>query len=65
MATEGSAPRTKNIFKKGKRSKELEGGGSGSGFDAEKLRAYELRKLKYYFAVLEFSSVAAAEAVYK
>ena len=45
----------------------MEGGrrGGGDSFDPEKLRAYELRKLKYYFAVLEFSSAAAAETVYR
>lgn len=44
------------------------GGGRGNdskGFDPETLRVYELRKLKYYFAVLECSSVAAAEAIYR
>ncbi|CAN0362296.1 unnamed protein product [Discosporangium mesarthrocarpum] len=38
--------------------------GDGS-FDPESLRGYELRKLKYYFGVLECSSVAVAEAVYR
>lgn len=35
------------------------------GFDPEKLRVYELRKLKYFFAVVECSSVAAAEVIYR
>mmetsp|Transcript_27465 Transcript_27465/g.40575 ORF Transcript_27465/g.40575 Transcript_27465/m.40575 type:complete len:828 (-) Transcript_27465:75-2558(-) len=34
-------------------------------FDSEKLRAYEVSKLKYYFAVAEFTSTAAANQVYK
>ena len=34
-------------------------------FDAEKLRAYEASKMKYYFAVIEFTSSEAADAVYK
>lgn len=35
-----------------------------SDINDEALRIYELRKLKYYFAVAEMSSVAGAEAVY-
>lgn len=38
---------------------------AADGFDPEKLRVYELRKLKYYFAVLECSSPAAAETIYR
>jgi len=38
---------------------------AGDDFDAEKLRAYEASKLKYYFAVVEFTSSDAADAVYK
>ena len=34
------------------------------GFDAEKLRAYELKKLRRYFAVATFDAAATAEAVY-
>jgi len=33
--------------------------------DPEKLRAYEVSKLKYYFAVAEFSTSEAADAAYK
>lgn len=36
-----------------------------SDFDAEKLRAYEAAKLKYYFAVVEFVSSEAADVAYK
>ena len=36
-----------------------------SDFDAEKLRAYEAAKLKYYFAVVEFTSYEAADVAYK
>ena len=36
-----------------------------SDFDAEKLRAYEAAKLKYYFAVIEFTSSDAADIAYK
>ncbi|CAM9123180.1 unnamed protein product [Scytosiphon promiscuus] len=41
------------------------GTNNSKGFDPETLRVYELRKLKYYFAVLECSSIAAAEAIYR
>ncbi|ETV98967.1 hypothetical protein, variant [Aphanomyces invadans] len=34
------------------------------GFDKEKLRQHELEKLKYYYAVATFNSVAAASAVF-
>lgn len=34
-------------------------------FDAEKLRAYEMSKMKYFFAVVEFTSSGAADAAYK
>ncbi|GBG28345.1 Pre-rRNA-processing protein esf1 [Hondaea fermentalgiana] len=37
----------------------------GADFDMEKLRKYELDKLKYYFAIVEFNSVEAADHVYK
>jgi hypothetical protein len=36
-----------------------------SGFDREKLRAYEAAKLRYYFAVAEFTSPAHADAAYR
>ncbi len=36
-----------------------------SDFDAEKLRAYEAAKMKYYFAVVEFNSFEAADVAYK
>ena len=34
-------------------------------FDPEALRKYQLERLKYYFAVVEFDSVAAADRVYE
>lgn len=40
-------------------------GPGDSDFDAEKLRAYEASKMKYYFAVIEFTTSEAADAVYK
>ena len=40
-------------------------GDINSGFDPEKLRAYEAAKLKYYFAIVEFTSPEVADAVYK
>jgi hypothetical protein len=36
-----------------------------SAFDPEKLRAYEASKLKYYFAVVEFSTAQYADMAYK
>lgn len=36
-----------------------------SGFDQEKLREYEASKLKYYFAIVEFSSPEFADIAYK
>ena len=36
-----------------------------SDYNAEKVRAYEASKLKYYFAVVEFTSSKAADAAYK
>lgn len=36
-----------------------------SDFDPEKLRAYEASKLKYYFAVAEFTSAEHADVAYK
>ncbi len=36
-----------------------------SDFDPEKLRAYEIAKLKYYFAVVEFASPEHANIAYK
>ena len=36
-----------------------------SDFDPEKLRAYEASKLKYYFAIVEFSSPQNADKAYK
>lgn len=36
-----------------------------SDFDAEKLRAYEASKLKYYFAVVEFASSEYADVAYR
>ena len=38
--------------------------GDGSGFDQEKLRQYEVDKLKYYFAVVVCDSVATASHLY-
>ena len=39
--------------------------GLDNDFDTEKLRAYEASKLKYYFAVLEFTSYDATDVAYK
>ena len=36
-----------------------------SDFDAEKLRAYEASKLKYYFAIIEFSKPEDADVAYR
>lgn len=36
----------------------------GDEFDSAKLRQYQLERLRYYFAILEFSSLSAAKAVY-
>jgi len=36
-----------------------------SDFDPERLRAYEASRLKYYFAVAEFSASSAADAAYR
>jgi len=40
-------------------------GTNNDDFDAEKLRAYETSKMKYFFAVVEFTSPGAADAAYK
>lgn len=53
------------LEQKGEETKGSGAGQNSQGFDPEKLRVYELRKLKYYFAVLECSSTAAAEAIYR
>lgn len=37
----------------------------GTEFDPEKLRAYEASRLRYYFAVVEFSSSEAADVAYR
>jgi len=47
------------------RGKPEEGLREESAFDAEKLRQYEVSKLKYYFAVAEFRSAREAEAAYE
>jgi len=36
-----------------------------SDYDPERLRAYEVMKLKYYFAIAEFNDAAVADNVYK
>lgn len=36
----------------------------GEEFNSAKLRQYQLERLRYYFAILEFSSLSAAKAVY-
>ncbi|KAH7130388.1 hypothetical protein B0J11DRAFT_557485 [Dendryphion nanum] len=38
--------------------------GNGEEFDTKALRAYQLDRLRYYYAVIEFSSPNAAKAVY-
>ena len=64
-----SNPSTKGKDKKATLERErFTGAGKGDedgegGFDEVALRAYELSKLKYYFAVAEISSVDAAEAL--
>ncbi|XP_037024608.1 ESF1 homolog [Bradysia coprophila] len=37
----------------------------GSSYNMEKLRQYQLNRLKYYYAVIECNSVAAADKLYK
>lgn len=37
---------------------------SGEEFNSAKLRQYQLERLRYYFAILEFSSLNAAKSVY-
>lgn len=37
----------------------------GDNFDMQKLRKYELDKLKYYFAIVDFNSAEVADHVYK
>jgi hypothetical protein len=44
---------------------DMEIGTGDNDFDPEKLRAYEASKLKYYFAVVEFTSAAVADMAYK
>jgi len=46
-------------------SEVLPEGMEGDDVDKEKLRAYEVSKLKYYFAVAEFASTDAADIVYR
>ena len=36
----------------------------GDEFDSAKLRQYQLERLRYYFAILDFSSLTAAKAIY-
>lgn len=37
----------------------------GTNYNMEKLRQYQLNRLKYYYAVIECNSVAAADKLYK
>lgn len=37
----------------------------GSSYNMEKLRQYQLNRLKYYYAVIECNTVAAADKLYK
>jgi len=43
---------------------DFENPGEGAEFDLEKVRKYEMRKLKFYFAVAHFDSVETADKVY-
>ena len=54
-----------NQSKDGKSKSKKSDDGSLGGVDQVALRQYELSKLKYYFAVVECSSVAAAETLYR
>lgn len=37
----------------------------GANFDREKLRKYELNKMKYYFAVVDCDSIKTANTIYE
>jgi hypothetical protein len=49
---------------KGGRKKKNDDGEEGEEFDPERLRQYELNRMKYYFAIATFDSPSAASAVY-
>jgi hypothetical protein len=58
LESEGGRPQKKTpIVKKSKKE--------STGFDAKKLRDYELSKLRYYFAVAECDSVETANMLYE
>ena len=50
-----------------KASKKLvqENNGEDEGFDSSELRKYQLQRLRYYYAIIEFNNLNSAEEVYK
>eukprot|EP01116_Phalansterium_solitarium_P019036 TRINITY_DN5207_c0_g1_i1.p1 TRINITY_DN5207_c0_g1~~TRINITY_DN5207_c0_g1_i1.p1 ORF type:complete len:854 (-),score=402.61 TRINITY_DN5207_c0_g1_i1:116-2677(-) len=61
----GKGGKAGKLGKGGKNKTSGEQASEDAGYDAEKLRQYELDKLKYYYGVLECDSVATASALYK
>eukprot|EP00941_MAST-03F_sp_MAST-3F-sp1_P006179 g6179.t1 len=52
------------VKEKKKKGKEVDDVDASDGFNKEKLRQWELNKLRYYFAVIEFDSAKTAQVVY-